>query len=358
MKTRAEWKELNQEKKSSKVNFSKGLKEIYKELDNKEILLCDGCNLNKELTHSHIIKRSLRPDLITDIKNIKHHCLTCHNKHESNTREMMELNDFWDNLKYIENVDINHFNFLLSKLKLKKCCKCNIIKKYEEFNWRKKDILLRGECKDCQNAYYKIYNEEHSEKRKIYMLIYNKSNIDYLKKYAEESLNKINKIFENSNLIFPNWIENYKGIHEKQSIICNIHGEFKRTPNELIYKLLGCKECNRGKIEGEDKFIIVLNSENIKYEREVSFENHKLYPPCINLDTSCFLYFDFYLPELNILVEIDEKHHKYNKDAIKRDNIKNMYCKNNLISLLRIPFITFEDKELMPSRFLKFLEKK
>lgn len=66
--------------------------------------------------------------------------------------------------------------------------------------------------------------------------------------------------------------------------------------------------------------------------------------------------FDFYIPHLNLLVEIDGEGHYYPcyfnncsyesalksyKRIVKHDKIKNIYCKNNSIPLLRIPYWEF-----------------
>ncbi len=64
--------------------------------------------------------------------------------------------------------------------------------------------------------------------------------------------------------------------------------------------------------------------------------------------------FDFYLPNLNICIEFDGRQH-YNIDnsyfggeeeflRIKeRDGIKNQYCKDNDITLIRIPYWDIEN---------------
>ena len=58
--------------------------------------------------------------------------------------------------------------------------------------------------------------------------------------------------------------------------------------------------------------------------------------------------FDFYLPEYNICIEYDGEHHfrpiemwgGYEKFIINQENdeIKNEYCKNHNITLLRLPY--------------------
>ena len=56
--------------------------------------------------------------------------------------------------------------------------------------------------------------------------------------------------------------------------------------------------------------------------------------------------FDFYLPDRNLCIEYDGKHHfevtEYGedklKDTIKKDTIKNEICKSNNITLYRISY--------------------
>lgn len=60
------------------------------------------------------------------------------------------------------------------------------------------------------------------------------------------------------------------------------------------------------------------------------------------------IHFDFYLPEENICIEFDGEQHFRPIDYFggentfkltqKRDKIKNKYCKNNNIKLLRIKY--------------------
>lgn len=95
------------------------LKSTYKELD-KNILRCTGCNTTRMLTNSHLIARSARADLISDINNLTKHCITCHPIWESMTRKMMKLNDFWMNLQKIKDMDEEHFNLICLKLELTK----------------------------------------------------------------------------------------------------------------------------------------------------------------------------------------------------------------------------------------------
>lgn len=82
----------------------------------------------------------------------------------------------------------------------------------------------------------------------------------------------------------------------------------------------------------------------------------------------CRYRFDFYLPNYNLIIEYDgEQHYKpmrYCKDEAKnyidflkrqeRDRIKNEYCKNNNINLLRIPYY---EKENIDSIIINYLQR-
>ena len=96
----------------------------------------------------------------------------------------------------------------------------------------------------------------------------------------------------------------------------------------------------------------VLDSLNIHYETEYSFDD------CKDIRN---LRFDFYLPNYNTCVEYDGEQHfkpvrfdKHNSrgtpqerfEKVKyRDKLKNDYCKNNNITLIRIPYTDFDNIE-------------
>jgi len=123
-------------------------------------------------------------------------------------------------------------------------------------------------------------------------------------------------------------------------IICPKHGEFLQLPNSHLMGC-GCKKCSSS--TGEKKIAEILESLNIKFERQKSFEN------CRNPKTNRKLQFDFFIPHLNLCLEYDGKQHfepvKYwggNKklESIKyRDGLKTKFCKDSNIKLIRITFL-------------------
>lgn len=74
---------------------------------------CTGCGTIRNLTPSHIIRRSKRGDLEAVKENIKPHCVSCHTKWDSgNLFIMSELLDFESNMKYIFDVDKSYYERL------------------------------------------------------------------------------------------------------------------------------------------------------------------------------------------------------------------------------------------------------
>ncbi len=121
------------------------------------------------------------------------------------------------------------------------------------------------------------------------------------------------------------------------------------TPSNILSGK-GCPRCNQSK--GENKINKYLDLHNIKYISQYRFKN------CKDKNT---LPFDFYLPDYNCCIEYDGELHyqvgRYSKDkdkminklksCQKHDEIKNQYCKDNAIKLIRIPYWNFNNIEII-----------
>lgn len=136
---------------------------------------------------------------------------------------------------------------------------------------------------------------------------------------------------------------NFKNCRSKIKVKCNIHSYFEISIDNL--RNYGCTLCNKGS-KGEEKISSILENKNIKYLNQKSFEGCKY----INK-----LSFDFYLPEYNTCIEYDGKQHfesieyfggelSLEKQKIK-DSIKDSFCLNNNIKLIRIPYFEFGNIE-------------
>lgn len=90
------------------------LNKVYSNMDSDLDKSCSGCGSSiVSLTHSHIIPRSRRRDLITERDNITYHCIDCHNIWEhgpDNLRKLMK--DYNNNMNYIQSVDREYYNLL------------------------------------------------------------------------------------------------------------------------------------------------------------------------------------------------------------------------------------------------------
>lgn len=121
-------------------------------------------------------------------------------------------------------------------------------------------------------------------------------------------------------------------------IICPIHGEFNQNPSSHL-RGSGCANCQESK--GEKKIKRFLDRYRIEYKRQKKFEK------CVSINGRK-LPFDFYIPSMNICIEFDGIQHfkpievfggidSFNKQ-IENDRIKNKFCEDNFINLLRIRY--------------------
>lgn len=131
-------------------------------------------------------------------------------------------------------------------------------------------------------------------------------------------------------------------------IICNkcSHIFFQKPFSHISGR--GCPKCKLSK--GEIKIDNWLKTNKIK------FETQKRFSDCKNKRN---LPFDFYLPEYNTCIEFDGEQHfnisNRSKDVVKNlknfnstqhnDKIKDEYCQNNNIRLIRISYKDFNNIE-------------
>lgn len=112
-----------------------------------------------------------------------------------------------------------------------------------------------------------------------------------------------------------------------------------------------CEKCSKSISSYEYKVKKFLEYNNIY------FLHHHWFDSCRTTNNRV-CYFDFYLPNYNLAIEVDgEQHYKevpraHNKsaskelkDVIQRDNIKNMFCQEHKIGLIRIPYYLFSKDE-------------
>ena len=138
--------------------------------------------------------------------------------------------------------------------------------------------------------------------------------------------------------------EEYINTNTHIKIMCPEGHIYEATFAEFKNHNRRCPICNASK--GEKRIEETLEKLNIKFEVQYRFENCKFYKT---------LPFDFYITDYNICIEYDGvQHYKVIDyfggldgfiDTKIRDTIKDKYCEDNNITLIRIPYWNFDDIE-------------
>ena len=128
---------------------------------------------------------------------------------------------------------------------------------------------------------------------------------------------------------------------------CESHSRIHVSSSHLTSGHTTSCGCNVSK--GEDKVGKILYNNHIEFERQKKFNG------CENPKTGYSLSFDFYLPRYNCCIEYDgEQHFKWHNhkngwntkqqvvDTQFLDGIKNQYCKDYHIHLIRIPYTDYD----------------
>ena len=108
---------------------------------------------------------------------------------------------------------------------------------------------------------------------------------------------------------------------------------------------------------GEEKICKILLANNIE------FKSQKVFEDCIFNDSKAKAKFDFYLVKYNTIIEFDGIQHFFYQEnskiftkekfekILEHDKIKNQYCKDNDIFLIRIPYYHYDNlciEDLLP----------
>lgn len=288
-----------------------------------------------------------------------------------------------------ENTDVVVLStkYVNSKSKMRFLCSCG-----EEFSTTFGEFKYKNK-RQCNKCGYKITVEKLSLtqeefKQRVYNLVKNEYTV--LGDYKGDSVkikmrhNKCGNVY----LVSPG---KFTGVDQRRCPRCNGgstkdnqyfleqvkdlgHGEYEaletyinaNTPIKFIHKECGnvfkmppkdflnsgnrCPACASSK--GEKRIARYLKSNSINFKQEYRIKECRYKRP---------LPFDFAVfdnGKLSILIEFDGEGHfkpfrfsdketmsKKLQITIRNDNIKNNYCKNNNIELLRIPYYKFDDIE-------------
>lgn len=259
-----------------------------------------------------------------------------------------------------EEYDACYGNLMNRKNTSKEACKRCKTKKQHEGSYHNRAKYKFDKLKEiCRENNYKLITDEseYTDSNMVVNYICNKhgvqhgiiDNIIHGHKcihcsYEERGLNSRHSIeyissviecFNGNKLLNP---DDYVGSNEHNLIIkCGSCGNsyetsFSDYTNNMQIR---CKSCSKSESTGEMLIRTILEDYNIDFVQEMKFDDCR--------DIKC-LPFDFYLSEYNIIIEFDGIQHfqetKYmDYETTKRhDQIKNEYCKNNNIDLLRIPY--------------------
>jgi len=223
------------------------------------------------------------------------------------------------------------------------CPKCDKTNRLTTSNFIERSILVHGDKFDYTKTEYgnnnydlvKIICKEHGEFRQRPWA--------HLRGQGCPNCSN-NKLVKNSDFI-KRCIEihgdkwdysklEYNGRRNNITIICRQHGEFQQEARVHLDGF-GCKFCNSSKMEDHLSDGLIFIGE--------FFEKDKRFKECRNINP---LPFDFYLPHRNILIECDGIQHHQPIDYFggksrfeyqkKNDDIKNKWCVENNISLIRL----------------------
>ena len=249
-------------------------------------------------------------------------------------------------------------------LKNKLCGKCSrkelTTQRHRETLEQRQNLLYDKIIKSCNDKGYTLLSEKNE-------IINNTTYIKYICPKHGEKLIRINNLINGRGCpecatekrrsmyqLSPNEVEDkikaFGGIvlnkedyinntTKNLKIICNNCGKVFLTSlrNYVQHEGQVCETCAKIESMGERKVRHYLEKNHINYERQ------KKYPDCRNINP---LPFDFFLPESNTIIEFDGRQHFEEtgmftsslKETKFHDSIKNNYCKENNIYLIRIPY--------------------
>lgn len=208
----------------------------------------------------------------------------------------------------------NIYNYSLVKYKGVKEKIVILCDEHGEFVQRAGSHLAGNGCPECGNCINKTTEQFVQNAKKVHGELYNYESTSYFNAYT--------------NVI----------------VICNKHGEFSTRPSHHL-RGIGCPSCNHSK--GEKAVSMFLKNHNISFTSQKRFDDCRDKLP---------LPFDFFIEEINLLIEFDGEQHEKPvkffggdegfKNRIKKDKIKSDYAYNNSIGLVRISEIRDIKKKL------------
>ena len=214
-----------------------------------------------------------------------------------------------------------------------------------DYNGYHNHIIMQHNCKMCNNYNWSVTpNSFLTDGTRCPKCA---GNIKYTKEEIEQ---KILEKYGNEYIL----IGEYKGVDYSVKLKHNCGNIISLPAGEFLKGKRRCPICaeKENETKGSKAITNYLNNKNYNFKKEKDFK-------------SCFykrkLFFDFYLEDLNLLIEFDGEGHFYQSygesiEELKlqkiRDNIKNNWCKNNNINLLRISYKEYNNINTILDLFL------
>jgi hypothetical protein len=232
------------------------------------------------------------------------------------------------------------------------CPECNrktVSNQLKNILKNKNGKLIKGKIINHKSEVIIKCENNHTWKTKIHNIIYNENWCPHCSNCAKLTIEEMQKIANGRNGKCLS--ETY--VNSKTNLLweCEKGHRWTAEPNRIKIQKSWCPICKESL--GERIVSKYLQQNEIIFEKEKRFNN------CRNHRK---LSFDFYLPERNILIEYDgEQHFKpinfhecSNEESIQnfnnlilKDAIKNKYCTDNNIQLIRIPYTTNNIEEFL-----------
>lgn len=177
------------------------------------------------------------------------------------------------------------------------------------------------------------------------------------------TIEDINNYIKSNDLGITLLSKEYNGIKDILHFKCECGEEFYTSFDKLKGRgKVKCSKCSHSK----SKYCVILEKylkdNNISYATEVSFIG------CINPQTSHKLFFDYaiYINNELFLIEVDGEQHYKSVEAFggekafaqrqMLDGIKDKYCEENNIKLIRIPYWEFDKKDTFKEKLLHIID--
>lgn len=220
---------------------------------------------------------------------------------------------------------------------------------YDKAKYKGSDIAVEIICK--LHGKFKQSPHSHIGKQKSGCPLCGKERADNLsRKTIIDFINESN-IIHNGKYIYNK--VNYVNNKTKIIITCPFHGDFKTTSQLHITQKCGCPKCNISL--GEERICKFLTESGISYKYQHRFDG------CIYKNK---LVFDFFIPEAKICIEYDGHQHFQKVSLFKndlnlqkvKDDIKNKYCVDNNILLIRIAYYNYDNIiEILSNKLNQFI---